>query len=161
MRNDALFFCLDMNFRTAALVCLFLTLGLTRAAADGQTVVVDGRLPKSAKSILDLRVERLDFTRISMNTALLAIADAVQTSSGRKLHFSFLVGFSKKSTEEYVRKRIPEQKWKLHDPQIEIHVANTTLRNVIQKLCDQSGWSYKVTPIGIAFIDDRSYFKQE
>lgn len=150
-----------MNLRTATLLCLFLAVGLARGdVQDRQTVVVDGRLPKSARSILDLRVERIDFTGISMNAALLAIADAVQRCSAGKLHFSFLIGFSKPAVEEYVRKRIPEKKWKLSDPRVEIHITNTTLRNVIQKLCDQSGWSYKVTPIGVAFIDDRSYFNE-
>jgi len=151
-----------VSFRTISLLCLFFGVGIACAAADThQTIVVDGRLPKSAKSILDLRVQKIDLAGISMNAALLKIADAVQKSSRGKLYFSCAIGFAESEVEEYVRKRIPESKWKLRDPRIEIHEINTTLRGVIQRLCDQSGWSYKLTPIGIAFIDDRSYSKRK
>jgi len=151
-----------VNLRTIALLCLFLTLGLACAGTrNGQKIVLGGRLPKSAKSILDLRIEKIDLTGISMNTALEAIADAIETTSQREIHFSFSVGFAKSEVDEYVQKQIPEGKWKVRDPRIEIHAANTTLRGVVQKLCDQSGWSYKLTPIGVAFIDDRSYFNRK
>jgi hypothetical protein len=131
------------------------------AAPNSQKIVVDGELPKSAKSILDLRIQKIDLSAISMHAALGTIADAIEASSHRQIHFSFSVEFAKPEVDEYVRKRIPEAKWKLRDPRVEIHAANTTLRNVVQRLCDQSGWSYKSTPIGIAFIDDRSYFERK
>jgi hypothetical protein len=157
--NDAL---RSVNLRITALLSLFLALGLTCVAADSrQTIVVDGQLPKLAKSILNLRIEKINLSGISMDAALRQIADAIEISSYGKLHFSYGVGFANSEVEEYVRKRIPEGKWKLRDPRIEIHATNTTLRDVIQRLCDQSGWSYKSTAIGIAFIDDGSYFNQK
>jgi hypothetical protein len=136
-----------------------LALGLACASAESrQTIVVNGRLPKLAKSILDLRIEKIDLTGISMDTALTQIADAIETSSHGKLHFSYGIGFAESEVKEYVRKRIPEERWKPRDSRIEIHATSTTLRDVIQRLCDQCGWSYKSTPIGIAFIDDGTYF---
>ena len=133
---------------------------ITAALGDSHRVVVDSRLPKSAKSILDLRIQEIDLKGVTMNAALLEIADAIYTSSYGKLHFSFAAGFAKAEVEEYVRRRIPEDKWKLRDPQIKIRMTNIPLRDVVQRLCNQSGWSYKSTPIGIAFIDDSSYFNQ-
>jgi hypothetical protein len=154
---------LNVNLTTKTLLFSVLaSVATICASADTHPViVVDPHLPKSAKSILDLRIEKIDLSGVTMNAALLEIADAVYRSSGGKLHFSFAVGFAKAEVEKYVRRRIPEDKWKLRDPRIHVRTAKTTLRDVVEQLCDQSGWSYKSTPIGIAFIDDGSYFNQK
>jgi hypothetical protein len=154
---------LNVNPTTKTLLLSVLaSLATICASADTHPViVVDPHLPKSAKSILDLRIEKIDLRGISMDAALLQIADAIETSSHGNLHFSYSVRFAKVEVDEYVRRRIPEDKWKLRDPQIHVRTAKTTLRDVVEQLCDQSGWSYKSTPIGIAFIDDASYFNQK
>jgi len=154
---------LNVNLMTKTLLLSVLaSIATICASADSHPVIVVApNLPKSANRILDLRIEKIDVSGVTMNAALLEIADAVYKSSGGKLHFSFAVGFAKAEAEKYVRRRIPEDKWKLRDPRIHVRTAKTTLRDVVEQLCDQSGWSYKSTPIGIAFIDDGSYFNQK
>jgi hypothetical protein len=124
-------------------------------AGKSEAIIVIGELPPSAKSMLDLPIERVDLRGITMEAALRKIQDVIYDSSGGKLVFSYGAGWAREA--EFGRKGIPVEKWKHRDPLVELHLVNTTLRDVLNRLCAQSGWSYDVFGDGIGFIDDDRY----
>jgi hypothetical protein len=140
---------------TAFLVASFVSCAaLSAGKPEGATIII-GELPKSAENILDLPVARIDLVGMRMEVALRKIADAIYQSSSGKLVFSYGPRYAREA--EFKREGIPVKKWTYRDSSVELHLVNTTLREVLNRLCAQSGWSYGMFGDGIGFIDDDRY----
>jgi hypothetical protein len=145
-----------MNATNKALLALLVyAVANCDSAYAHPVIVVDPRLPKSGRSILDLRIEKIELSGITMRAALEKIRDAVYDSSGGKLAFSY--GYRYARAAEFAQKGIPAEKWEVRDPPVKLRLGNTTLREVLNELCAQSGWSYASFGDGIGFIDDDRY----
>src|SRR5438105_12979722 len=129
------------RFKTAKQSGLLISVSLVFIAGqangnDAPTkLIVFGQLPPKAKSILELRVERVDLEGYRMNSALWAIQNAVHAST--KHPFSFSLGTSR-TTKEEPGHEVRIDKW-LRNPNVRLHMANTTLCAVVNELCAQSG----------------------
>jgi hypothetical protein len=51
--------------------------------------------------------------------------------------------------------RVPKR-----DPKVTFKGSNVSLREVIDSLCQQSGWSYTKTTVGYVFTDDDQFLKK-
>jgi hypothetical protein len=110
----------------------------------GQFAVAKGNL-----KVLDLRLEHVVLSDIRMERALFALAEGIASSTNRKVQFALLIENSQDPLD-----RIPKR-----DPKVRFEGSNVTLRQVIDSLCQQSGWSYARVPPGYAFTDDNHLFK--
>ena|SRR5437867_8180996 len=150
----------SLKIRVVTRSALFLLLFLWSAAAVApQSDIVIEKVARSPKNILDLRIEKINLTHVTMEAALSKIEDAVNADVHDRPYLSIGIGFSREA--EYGQKRIPEEQWKHRNPKVELHATHTTLRQVFDSLCAQSKWSYVQAEPGIVFIDDRSYFKNQ
>jgi hypothetical protein len=147
---------LNMNLTNKILLFL-LTFGtIIWASSDTHSViVVKPTLPRAAKSILDLRIERIELSGVTMKAALEKIRDAIYESSGGKLMFSY--GYRYARAAEFAQSGIPVEKWEMRDLSVNLQLKNATLREVLNRLCAQSGWSFSSFGDGIGFIDDNRY----
>ena len=137
------------------LLCTVMWPEVSCATARHALVLSSPVQPKAAKSILDLPIQQIDIHGFRMTEALREIAEAVRLRSRGKLHFDFAVKYAR--AIEYANRDMDASKWRLRDPTVRISMSQTTLREVVDALCQQAGWSYEVVP-PIMFIDDRSYF---
>jgi len=128
------------------------------SAAQKSDIVIE-KLARSPKNMLDLRIEKINLTRVTMEVALTKIEDAVNADVHDRPYLSIGIRFSNEA--EYRQKGTPEERWKHRNPKVELHATHTTLRQVFDLLCAQSKWSYVQAEPGIVFIDDRSYFKNQ
>jgi hypothetical protein len=71
------------------------------------------------------------------------ISDAIETRSKGLLHFHY--GLILEGSESR------------QDPLVRIEMADTTLKEILDKLCEQAGWSYGFTPAGYMFANDRGF----
>jgi hypothetical protein len=149
------------KLNSALLVSCFILLGVASlwpVKAASHTNIVIGGLPKLAKSILDLRINEIHLQNITMSDALYEIEASVHNYSPR-LYFSF--GLNPTTSANASASSAPGHTRKLRDPKVRIDAVNITLREVINRLCIQSAWSYEDgTQIGIAFSDDANYFSK-
>lgn len=137
------------------LVCVSSILGSVQGGVRHDLIIPAPTQPRSARSILDLPIEKLDVAGLRMTEALRSIAEAIQRRSEGKLRFDYSIRYSR--AIEYANRNIDVSEWKLRDPPVRLAMTNTTLRKVLQQLCRQTGWSYDAsTPI--LLIDDASYF---
>jgi hypothetical protein len=101
-------------------------------------------------SILDLRLEKVTISGLTMEEALFRLADGINTSTHGKISFPVSTENSRDLMGR-IRKR---------DPRVTFDGSNVSLRQVVNALCHQSGWSYAKTTVGYQFIDDDSFFKK-
>jgi hypothetical protein len=147
---------LNVNLTNKILLSLLTSGTIIWASSDTHSIiVVKPNLPRSAKSILDLRIERIELSGMTMKTALEKIRDAICGSSGGKLTFSY--GYRYARAAEFAQSGIPVEKWEMRDPSVNLQLKNATLRDVLNRLCAQSGWSFSSFGDGIGFIDDDRY----
>ena len=102
-------------------------------------------------TILDLRLEEIVLIDVRMERALVELADGIASSTDRKIQFPILTENSRDPGD-----RIPKR-----DPKIRFEGTNVTLKNVLDNLCRQSGWSYAKVPPGYLFTDDSHLFEQK
>jgi hypothetical protein len=112
----------------------------------------------SAKDIVDLPIEHIDIRGYRMQETLHLIADAIATRSNDTLHFSYGVSSSASVAASHTAHPLPVDKLVICDPVVSIEASRTTLRAVLDSLCEQTGWSYYYGPAGYVFIDDKSFF---
>ena len=126
--------------------------------ARPQANIVLGKLPKSVASQLELQIRSIDLRGLTMEDALDELAKDIFAASHGRCRFQFLTEYSRE--REYLQKGVPAEKWKRHNPSVEVHLQNTTLRRVIDYLCKQAGWSYAQSRGQVRFIDDSRYFSK-
>lgn len=107
---------------------------------------------KSAHSILDLPIYQIDIRGYRMQETLRIIDRAIETKSKGKLHFTYSTSWIHQ--REYARRYRKFEDWPTPDPFVSIEAANTTLGRVLDSLCQQAGWSYEFTPVGLRFLVD-------
>jgi len=128
--------------------------------AKSKTLIIIGEMPRNKKSILDLRIETIELRNIRMYAALRQIQEAVRIQSKGRIDFYFEPDWSRAERDEYVKKRIPVEKWKFRDPRVSLTASDKSLKDVIDQLCFQSGWSYAMASFGGPhFIDDKSLWR--
>jgi hypothetical protein len=141
-----------INSSAAQLLCLFLFGVGINCCAAGQKVIVrtTGQFAavKGRPGILDLRLEQVVLLDIRMERALVELADGIAASTNRMVQFAVIIENSRDPMD-----RIPKR-----DPKVRFEGSNVTLRQVIDSLCQQSGWSYARVPPGYAFTDDNHLF---
>jgi hypothetical protein len=129
------------------LASVLMILGCT---ASAPTVIVSTSgtfVSNGSRDILDLRLDRVVLSGVSMEQALWRLAKGISSSTDGKIEFALTIENSRDMTY-----RVP-----LKDPRVDLDVSDTTLGNVLDQLCRQSGWSYKKAPIGIVFTDSDMY----
>ena len=92
---------------------------------------------------LDLRFERIRLSGITMQDALLCLANSISSSTQGKVKFAFGLENSRDLMD-----RIP-----LKNPKVRLDAKNVSLAVVLDELCAQARWSYRMTPIGLMFTD--------
>ena len=138
-----------------AAIRTFLTYILTvTSCLAGQTVEVQttGRFKaaKGTPTILDLRLERVVISDVKMEKALFLLADGIASATHGKVHFSILT----ENSRDYMD-RIPKR-----DPKIHFEGTDVYLRQVVDSLCRQAGWSYAKVPPGYLFTDSDRFFRE-
>jgi hypothetical protein len=102
-------------------------------------------------SVLDLRIERVEISGVTMEEAIFRLADGIASSTKGRIKFAVSTQNSRDLMDR-VRKR---------NPSVSLEQANVSLRDVINDLCRQSGWSYTKTDAGYVFTDDDRFFRRE
>lgn len=137
------------------LLTLLLVLTATGCATAGQKVVVQtsGQFAavRTRPTILDLRLEKIVIIDVRMERALVELADAIASSTNGKLQFPIITENSRDRGD-----RIPKR-----DPKIRLEATNVTLKDVVDNLCRQSGWSYAKVQPGYLFTDDTHLFRKK
>jgi hypothetical protein len=101
-------------------------------------------------TILDLRLERVAISGLHMEQAIFQLAQGIASSTHGKVNFAV-------STEN---SRDPMDRVPKRNPKVRFEGSNVSLRQVVDTLCQQSGWSYTKTDAGYAFTDDDRFFKK-
>lgn len=135
-----------------------LSLSSTAYSAELENTVVIGRLPRSARTMLELRIKLIHLQGLKMQSAISTIAKSIKVSSGGTLQLSYGLDPSEQYTPK--AKRMPQYHvFKMRDPIVAIDARDTTLRSVFDNLCRQTGWSYKIVEKRLIFFtDDRRFF---
>jgi hypothetical protein len=97
--------------------------------------------------ILDLRLDRVVLSGVSMEQALWGLAKSISSSTDGKIELALTIENSRDAMY-----RVP-----LRNPLVHLNLSDTTLGNALNQLCRQSGWSYKQAPIGIVFTNSNMY----
>jgi hypothetical protein len=144
----------------ASVLCIYLTLPAIGRERSGTAIVI-GNLPKSARrdphiqADLDLPIRRVDIN-VRMEDALNRLRDAINDARVLNWHFDFYARYSRE--DEYNRKRVAPDRWKHRNPRVQVHANDITVREILDKLCAQSGWSYDFSAGKLYLIDDGRYF---
>ena len=120
---------------------------LRRAVVQPDPAVREGRQP-----LLTLELKRVEIQGYHMREALEKLADAIQTASRGKVRFVYTTSW--KNQLRYARIYTSPEQWPSPDPLVYINASNVRLQTVLDILCQQSGWSYEFTEIGMRLLVD-------
>ena len=87
-----------------------------------------------------------------MHEALEQLADAIQAASRGEVRFIYATSW--KNQSRYAKIYASPEQWPSPDPLVHISASNVRLQTVLDVLCQQSGWSYQFTPMGMRFLVD-------
>lgn len=116
---------------------------LTNGSSECVVVATLAHRDRARGGPLDLRLERISLSGITMQDALLCLANGISSSTQGKVKFAFGVENSRDLMD-----RVP-----LRNPNVRFDATNVSLALVLNKLCAQARWSYRITPIGVMFTD--------
>ena len=101
-------------------------------------------------TILDLRLEKIVIIDVQMERALVELADGITSATEGKLQFPIITENSRDPGDRNLKR----------DPKVRLEATNVTLKDVIDNLCRQSGWSYARVQPGYLFTDDTHLFRK-
>lgn len=136
-----------------------ITLILLAGCATPKEAIVEParRQSMGADSILDLPIHEIHIAGYHMQQTLRIISHAIESESGGRLHFSYGIQSSASQRAAANGRPLPVDKLIIRDPLVRISAHRETLEAILDRLCQESGWSYAFTPGGYMFIDDRSF----
>ena len=115
-----------------------------------QVIRVGDYAPVKFNNVLALRLAEVSLPKMDIEDAISAIrgSDLGLSTNGKKLVFSCFFSFSRTDGPNRYRRRRRN---------VVYHGKDVTLREVLDSICKQAGWSYRPIDGMIEFIDDRRY----
>ncbi len=95
-----------------------------------------------ANKILDIRFTEVNIPQMKMWSALVVLTNAINCVPEKISRFSWGVHVTPDSMKDLTSKE---------NPLVHLNLTNVTLRQVLDELCKQAGWTYKESAIGISF----------
>lgn len=147
-----------MDIRAFRQIAYIASILLAGCATPKEAIVEPAsRQSRGADSILDLPFPKIQIAGYRMRQALRIISHAIETKSEGRLHFSYGIQSSASQRAAANGHPLPVDKLIVRDPFVRISAQHETLGAILNRLCQESGWSYALTPGGYMFIDDKTF----
>jgi len=95
---------------------------------------------------LDIRFEKIDLHKVPITRALLLLSQSINSDPRGTSNF---VWYGPRSATI-------EEALKVKEPQVSVHAENVDLRFILDRICEQAGWSYVYGVKGFEFSEGRS-----
>ena len=120
-------------------------------APQTSEIIVSGNNPSCRmNSVLDIKFVQVTLRRMRIVRALSLLTKAIANAPGKRPYFNWEIEPVPASTKGITQKE---------NRLVKINQTNTTLRQVLDDLCAQTGWRYEECAIGILFIAPTNWVK--
>ena len=133
------------------LLAVLLSSCVNTSISKPKIIVVPNNIGYRMSSVLDIRLATISVSHMRASDVLSLLTKAIVHTPGKRPYFSWGIGTEPSSLKGLTLK---EDRW------VTINQTNTTLRQVLDELCAQTGWRYEESAIGISFTAPTNWAKK-
>lgn len=117
---------------------------------QGVRIGINDAAVKPGSGALELKLSYVSIDEMSIHEAITKIQYSVLKSTNGKIR----LGSSVQSSSY-----LAGEGWALKIKKVKFEAENISLKSLLDDICHQAGWSYRLDERGISFVDDARFFQ--